>query len=61
MRGHAEEVSEAAERARVYEALGRKYFGAPDAPRFVEIFGQVDDPEIVYVRLVPEDGLTWEY
>ena len=21
----------------------------------------VDDPETVYLRLVPEDGLTWEY
>jgi len=61
MRGRAEEVSEASVRARVYEALGRKYFGAPDAPRFIEIFGQVDDPETVYLRLVPADGLTWEY
>ena len=61
MRGRAAEVSEATRRARVYEALGRKYFGAPDAPRFIEIFGHVDDPESVYLRLVPEDGLTWEY
>jgi nitroimidazol reductase NimA-like FMN-containing flavoprotein (pyridoxamine 5'-phosphate oxidase superfamily) len=61
MRGRAEEVSEATLRARVYEALGRKYFGAPDQAQFVEIFGQVDDPETVYVRLVPEDGFTWEY
>jgi hypothetical protein len=61
MRGRAEEVSEALVRARVYEALGRKYFGAPDAPRFIEIFGQVDDPETVYLRLVPADGLMWEY
>ena len=61
MRGRAAEVSEATMRARVYEALGRKYFGAPDALRFIEIFGQVDDPETVYVQLVPEDGLTWEY
>jgi len=60
MRRHAAEVSEATARARVYEALGRKYFGAPEHPRFVEIFGHVDDPETVYVRLVPEDGLTWE-
>jgi hypothetical protein len=48
-------------RARVYEALGRKYCGTSDAAKFVEIFGRVDDPESVYLRLVPEDGLTWEY
>jgi nitroimidazol reductase NimA-like FMN-containing flavoprotein (pyridoxamine 5'-phosphate oxidase superfamily) len=61
MRGHAAEVSEASGRARVYEALGRKYFGAPNHARFIEIFGRVDDPETVYLQLVPEDGLTWEY
>jgi nitroimidazol reductase NimA-like FMN-containing flavoprotein (pyridoxamine 5'-phosphate oxidase superfamily) len=61
MRGRVAEVSEATERARVYEALGRKYFGAPDQARFIEIFGRVDDPETVYLRLIPEDGLTWEY
>jgi hypothetical protein len=61
MRGRAEEVRDAAERARVYEALGRKYFGTAEATEFVEIFGHVDDPDTVYVRLVPETGLSWEY
>jgi nitroimidazol reductase NimA-like FMN-containing flavoprotein (pyridoxamine 5'-phosphate oxidase superfamily) len=61
MCGQATEVSETAERARVYEALGRKYFGALDQARFIEIFGRVDDPESVYLKLIPEDGLTWEY
>jgi nitroimidazol reductase NimA-like FMN-containing flavoprotein (pyridoxamine 5'-phosphate oxidase superfamily) len=61
MRGRAEEVRDASERARVYEALGKKYFGAADDPGFVEIFGAVADPETLYVRLVPEDGLTWEH
>ena len=61
MRGRAAEVSEATMRARVYQALGRKYFGAPDASKFIEIFGHVDDPESVYLRLVPDDGFTWEY
>ena len=42
-------------------ALGKKYFGTSDAAKFVEIFGRIDDPESVYLRLVPEDGLTWEY
>lgn len=61
MRGRAEEVRDATQRARVYDALGKKYFGAADHARFVEIFGSVDDPDTVYLRLVPEDGLTWEY
>ena len=61
LRGHAEEVRDATMRARVYEALGRKYYGTPDQAKFIEIFGRVDDPETVYLRLVPEDGLTWEY
>jgi hypothetical protein len=45
----------------VYEALGRKYFGTLEQAKFIEIFGRVDDPETVYLRLVPEDGLMWEY
>jgi nitroimidazol reductase NimA-like FMN-containing flavoprotein (pyridoxamine 5'-phosphate oxidase superfamily) len=61
MRGRAAEVRDAAERARVYEALGRKYFGAADDPEFVQIFGAVEAPETLYARLVPEDGLTWEH
>jgi len=61
LRGRAVEVRDASMRARVYEALGRKYCGTSDTAKFVEIFGRVDDPESVYLRLVPEDGLTWEY
>jgi len=61
MRGRAEEVREATWRARVYDALGRKYFGAADHAEFVNVFGQVDDPGTVYVRLVPDAALTWEY
>jgi nitroimidazol reductase NimA-like FMN-containing flavoprotein (pyridoxamine 5'-phosphate oxidase superfamily) len=61
MRGRAEEVSNISWRSRVYEALGQKYFGTPEHARFIEIFGRVGDPETVYLRLVPEDGLTWEY
>ena len=48
-------------RARVYEALGKKYFGAADDAEFINIFGQVDDPESVYVRLIPDAALTWEH
>jgi nitroimidazol reductase NimA-like FMN-containing flavoprotein (pyridoxamine 5'-phosphate oxidase superfamily) len=61
LRGHAEEVRDAAWRARVYEALGKKYFGAADDAEFINIFGQVDDPEAVYVRLTPDATLTWEH
>ena len=61
MRGRAAEVRDATERTRIYEALGRKYFDAADDPEFVKIFGAVEDPETLYVRLVPEDGLTWEH
>jgi nitroimidazol reductase NimA-like FMN-containing flavoprotein (pyridoxamine 5'-phosphate oxidase superfamily) len=61
MRGRAEEVREATWRARVYDALGKKYFGAADHSEFVNIFGRVDDPETVYVGLVPDARLTWEY
>ncbi|MGH8056350.1 MAG: pyridoxamine 5'-phosphate oxidase family protein [Candidatus Entotheonellia bacterium] len=60
MRGHVEEVRDETGRASVYEALGRKYFGAIDDAKFIEIFGHVDDPETVYLRLIPEDGRTWE-
>jgi hypothetical protein len=61
MRGLAEEVREATWRARVYDALGQKYFGAADDAEFIKIFGQVDDPESVYVRLIPYAALTWEH
>jgi nitroimidazol reductase NimA-like FMN-containing flavoprotein (pyridoxamine 5'-phosphate oxidase superfamily) len=59
--GRAEEVRDTNWRTRVYEALGKKYFGTADHPEFMKIFGSVDDPDTVYVRLVPADGLTWEY
>jgi nitroimidazol reductase NimA-like FMN-containing flavoprotein (pyridoxamine 5'-phosphate oxidase superfamily) len=61
LRGHAEEVHDAAWRATIYEALGKKYFGAADDAEFINIFGQVDDPEAVYVRLTPDATLTWEH
>jgi hypothetical protein len=61
MRGQAEEVRDAAWRAKVYDALGKKYFGAADDAQFVNIFGQADDPETVYVGLTPNAALTWEH
>ena len=61
MRGRVEEVRDAKERARVYEALGQKYFGTTDHPKFLETYGRIDDGATVCLRLVPEDGLMWEY
>jgi nitroimidazol reductase NimA-like FMN-containing flavoprotein (pyridoxamine 5'-phosphate oxidase superfamily) len=61
LHGYAEEVRDATMRARVYEALERKYFSALEQAKLIEIFGHVDDPETVYLRLMPEDGYTWEY
>jgi nitroimidazol reductase NimA-like FMN-containing flavoprotein (pyridoxamine 5'-phosphate oxidase superfamily) len=61
MRGRAEEVGDPTQRARVYAGLGHKYFGTAADPQFVEIFGQVDDLDTVYLRLIPEEGLTWEH
>jgi nitroimidazol reductase NimA-like FMN-containing flavoprotein (pyridoxamine 5'-phosphate oxidase superfamily) len=61
MHGRAGEVTDAAERARVYDALGKKYFGQADDPQFIEIFGFVDDAETTYLHLTPEQGLTWEH
>ena len=37
LRGHVAEVRDATLRARVYDALGRKYFGALAEAKFVEI------------------------
>ena len=59
--GRAEEITDAGERANIYRALGEKYFGAADHPKFVEIYGQPDDEATVYMRLKAEDSLTWEY
>ena len=59
--GQAEEVMDAALRASIYRALGEKYFGSADDPKFIEIYGQADDAETVYVRLVPKDVFSWEY
>jgi nitroimidazol reductase NimA-like FMN-containing flavoprotein (pyridoxamine 5'-phosphate oxidase superfamily) len=61
MRGRAEAVRDGAARTRIHTALGLKYYGSAEHPRFIEIFGQADDPETIYLRLVPEDSLTWEY
>jgi nitroimidazol reductase NimA-like FMN-containing flavoprotein (pyridoxamine 5'-phosphate oxidase superfamily) len=60
-RGHVEEVTNAAVRQQVYDALSVKYFGSTGHPKFVEIYGQVDDEDTVYWRLVAEDRISWEY
>jgi nitroimidazol reductase NimA-like FMN-containing flavoprotein (pyridoxamine 5'-phosphate oxidase superfamily) len=60
-RGHVEEVTDPEWRRRVYDALSVKYFGSTGHPKFVEIYGEVDDGDTIYWRLVPEDRISWEY
>ena len=59
--GQAEEVLDPGLRAKIYEALGVKYFGSADHPEFIKIYGEAGNTETVYLRLEPEDGLFWEY
>jgi nitroimidazol reductase NimA-like FMN-containing flavoprotein (pyridoxamine 5'-phosphate oxidase superfamily) len=61
MFGTAETVTDKKLRAKLYRAFGVKYFGSADHPRHVEIWGEVDDPGSVYIRLKVEDGFSWEY
>lgn len=61
MYGKAEEITDKRLRARIYRALGEKYFGSPDHPKHIEIWGEVNDPASVYMRLNTEDGFWWEY
>jgi nitroimidazol reductase NimA-like FMN-containing flavoprotein (pyridoxamine 5'-phosphate oxidase superfamily) len=60
-RGHVEEVTDSGLRRRIYDALSVKYFGSTGHPKFVEIYGQVDDGDTIYWRLVSEDRISWEY
>lgn len=59
--GRAEEITDGDLRARIHRALGEKYFNSADDPKFIEIYGQADDAETIYLRLKPEDVFTWEY
>jgi nitroimidazol reductase NimA-like FMN-containing flavoprotein (pyridoxamine 5'-phosphate oxidase superfamily) len=59
--GHAEEITDRRLRARINRAMGVKYFGSADHPKHIEIWGEVDDPSSVYMRLKAEDGFSWEY
>ena len=61
MYGHAEEVTELQLRGRIYRALGKKYYGSPDNPKHIELWGQVDDSASTFIRLVTQDGFWWEY
>lgn len=61
MFGKAEEITDKKLRARIYRAFGEKYFGSASDPKHVEIWGEVDDPSSVYMRLKAEDGSWWEY
>lgn len=61
MFGKAEEIIDRKLRLKIYRALGEKYFGSDDHPKHIEIWGEVDDPGSVYLRLNQEDGFWWEY
>ena len=61
MFGRAEEITDGKLRAKIYRAMGLKYFGSADHPKHVEIWGEVDDPSSLYMRLKAEDGFWWEY
>ena len=61
MFGTAQEVTDKKLRAEIYRALAEKYFGSVDDPKHVEIWGEVDAPGSVYIRLNVEDGFWWEY
>lgn len=61
MFGKEEEVTDKKLRARIYRAFGEKYFGSADHPKHIEIWGEVDEPGSVYMRLKAEGGFWWEY
>jgi general stress protein 26 len=61
MFGAVEEVTDNKLRARIYRAMGEKYFGSAAHPKHVEIWGEADDPSTAYMRLKPQDGFWWEY
>ena len=59
--GRVEEVTDTAMRASIYRALGEKYFGSADHPGFVELYGEADNAETVYLKLKAEHVFSWEY
>jgi len=61
MFGVAQEITDPKLRARIHRALGVKYFGSAAHAKHIEIWGEVDDPSSVYLRLKGEDGSSWEY
>lgn len=61
MRGTAVEINDIRKRAAVHRALSVKYFGGPNDPSFLELYGEPDDQHTAYFMLVPEGGFCWEY
>ena len=61
MFGIAEEITDRKLRAQIYREFGKKYYGSADDPKHIEIWGEVDDPSSVFIRLKSEDGFWWEY
>jgi nitroimidazol reductase NimA-like FMN-containing flavoprotein (pyridoxamine 5'-phosphate oxidase superfamily) len=61
MFGEAEAVTDSKLRAKIYKALGEKYYGSAEHPKHIEVWGEVDDASSVYMQLKPKDGFWWEY
>jgi nitroimidazol reductase NimA-like FMN-containing flavoprotein (pyridoxamine 5'-phosphate oxidase superfamily) len=61
MHGRVEEVTNRKLRARLYTAFGKKYFGSPEHKRHKQIWGEVYDPETVFIHLKATDGFWWAY
>jgi nitroimidazol reductase NimA-like FMN-containing flavoprotein (pyridoxamine 5'-phosphate oxidase superfamily) len=61
MHGRAEEVTDQNERSLIHRWLGIKYLGSAESPKLIEIYGESDDEETVYIRLKSEGGISWDY
>ena len=61
MHGQAEEITDRKLRAKIYRALGVKYYGSTDHPKHIEVWGEADDPSSIFFRLKAEDGFWWQY
>jgi hypothetical protein len=59
--GTAEQVTDKRLHRRAYRALGEKYFGSAESRAFREIYGELDEPGTVFLRLRPERFFFWDY
>jgi nitroimidazol reductase NimA-like FMN-containing flavoprotein (pyridoxamine 5'-phosphate oxidase superfamily) len=59
--GRAERIEDKAALAKTYRALGMKYFGSVEHPKFIEIYGEQNDTAAIYFKLKPKTASFWEY